>query len=219
MKGYRRILVEGGHLLCIGGLLFAFPEESLEAAREGITLCLDVLIPLSSLFVLSSPAHRNRGGWVLCPSPVPVDVSPVWRGGRWGGCLGAGLIEGIQLELGPLPSWWSAGNAAGRRHAASPGSATTAAQLFSWGPLEWGSLALRRWGSFCWEPIWGRQFCWEFFCQMGNPSFDGTTAHGHSVSCRCLPSLPNFQDVHSAFSATPGCLLLCDFVFRPHGVG
>lgn len=51
MKGYRRILVEGAGLLCIGGLLFAFPEESLEAAREGITLCLDVLIP--SLFPLS----------------------------------------------------------------------------------------------------------------------------------------------------------------------
>ena len=38
-----------------------------------------------------------------------------------------------------MPSWWSAGNAAGRRPAASPGSATTVAQPFSWGPLEFDS--------------------------------------------------------------------------------
>ncbi len=63
--------------------LFAFPEESLEAAREGITLCLDVLIPLSSLFVLSSPAHRNRGGW-FCARPLSRWMYPLFGVGRFG---------------------------------------------------------------------------------------------------------------------------------------
>ena len=84
MKGYRRILVEGAGLLCIGGLLFAFPEESLEAARESITLCLDVLIPsLFPFFVLSSLLIET-GVAGSVPVPCPGGCIPCLAWGALG---------------------------------------------------------------------------------------------------------------------------------------
>ena len=95
MKGYRRILVEGAGLLCIGGLLFAFPEESLEAAREGITLCLDVLIPsLFPFFVLSSLLIET-GVAGLCARPLSRWMYPLFGvGGAGAAALVLGLIGG-----------------------------------------------------------------------------------------------------------------------------
>ena len=95
MKGYRRILVEGAGLLCIGGLLFAFPEESLEAAREGITLCLDVLIPsLFPFFVLSSLLIET-GVAGLCARPLSRWMYPLFGvGGAGAAALMLGLIGG-----------------------------------------------------------------------------------------------------------------------------
>lgn len=95
MKGYRRILVEGAGLLCIGGLLFAFPEESLEAAREGITLCLDVLIPsLFPFFVLSSLLIET-GVAGFCARPLSRWMYPLFGvGGAGAAALVLGLIGG-----------------------------------------------------------------------------------------------------------------------------
>ncbi|MFR5026578.1 MAG: hypothetical protein ACLTC3_10625 [Evtepia gabavorous] len=54
MRKHGRAMIEGAGLLLVGLLLFLFPEESVAAAREGISLCVDVLIP--SLFpFLCSP--------------------------------------------------------------------------------------------------------------------------------------------------------------------
>ena len=75
MKHHGRGLVEVAVLLLFAGLLFYFPNQSAQAARGGITLCLDLLIPslfpffvLSSLFistglagVLSRPLTRLMG--------------------------------------------------------------------------------------------------------------------------------------------------------------
>ena len=84
MKGYRRILVEGAGLLCIGGLLFAFPEESLQAAREGITLCLNELIPsLFPFFVLSSLLIET-GVAGLCACPLSRWMYPCLAWGALG---------------------------------------------------------------------------------------------------------------------------------------
>lgn len=95
MTGYRRILVEGAGLLCIGGLLFAFPEESLEAAREGITLCLDVLIPsLFPFFVLSSLLIET-GVAGFCARPLSRWMYPLFGvGGAGAAALVLGLIGG-----------------------------------------------------------------------------------------------------------------------------
>ena len=55
MRKHGRAMIEGAGLLLVGLLLFLFPEESVAAAREGISLCVDVLIPsLFPFFVLSS---------------------------------------------------------------------------------------------------------------------------------------------------------------------
>lgn len=55
MKQYGRALAQGASLLALAVLLFSFPDESVEAARSSITLCLDLLIPsLFPFFVLSS---------------------------------------------------------------------------------------------------------------------------------------------------------------------
>ena len=113
MKGYRRILVEGAGLLCIGGLLFAFPEESLQAAREGITLCLDVLIPsLFPFFVLSSLLIET-GVAGLCARPLSRWMYPLFGVGGAGADWGvsswssdhcpAGGARGMQPGGGPPP--------------------------------------------------------------------------------------------------------------------
>ncbi|MFR1234223.1 MAG: hypothetical protein ACLSCQ_12815 [Evtepia gabavorous] len=53
MRKHGRAMIEGAGLLLVG-LLLSLPEESVAAAREGISLCVDVLIP--SLFpFLCSP--------------------------------------------------------------------------------------------------------------------------------------------------------------------
>ena len=55
MRTHIRTLLEGTALVLLGVLLFRFPEASAAAAREGVTLCLDLIVPsLFPFFVLSS---------------------------------------------------------------------------------------------------------------------------------------------------------------------
>lgn len=55
MKHRSMTWLEGAALLGLGGLLVCFPGQSVQAARRGVTLCLDLLIPsLFPFLVLSS---------------------------------------------------------------------------------------------------------------------------------------------------------------------
>lgn len=55
MRQTGRTLFEGGLLLALAGLLFRFPGQSAEAARQGVDLCLELILPsLFPFFVLSS---------------------------------------------------------------------------------------------------------------------------------------------------------------------
>lgn len=55
MKQRGQTLAGAGLLLAFAALLFSFPSQSAEAAREGVSLCLDLIIPsLFPFFVLSS---------------------------------------------------------------------------------------------------------------------------------------------------------------------
>lgn len=52
--------LEWAILLGLAGLLFSFPSQSIQAARQGLTLCLDLLIPsLFPFLVLSSLCIRT----------------------------------------------------------------------------------------------------------------------------------------------------------------
>ncbi len=196
MKGYRRILVEGAGLLCIGGLLFAFPEESLEAAREGITLCLDVLIPsLFPFFVLSSLLIET-GVAGLCARPLSRWMYPLFGvGGAGAAALVLGLIGGY------------------------PAGARTIAQLVERG--ECSREEARRLSRFC--NNCGPAF---FLGAVGMGVFGSKEvgvlllgANGHSVFVAVFPLYRISRMCAQCIFCHPGCLLLCDFVFRPHGVG
>lgn len=55
MKQRSMTWLEGAVLLALGGLLVCFPAQSVQAARRGVALCLDLLIPsLFPFLVLSS---------------------------------------------------------------------------------------------------------------------------------------------------------------------
>ena len=98
MGRYGRTLAEGAGLLFLGGLLFLFPNESAQAAREGVTLCLDLLIPsLFPFFVLSSllisTGLAGIGAW-----PLEKLMRPLFGvGGAGATALSLGLIGGYPV--------------------------------------------------------------------------------------------------------------------------
>lgn len=85
MRKHGRAMIEGAGLLLVGLLLFLFPEESVAAAREGISLCADVLIPsLFPFFVLSS-----------------LLISTAWLGSvlvLWNPSCGLCLVSGVPVQ-------------------------------------------------------------------------------------------------------------------------
>ena len=84
MRKHGRAMIEGAGLLLVGLLLFLFPEESVAAAREGISLCVDVLIPsLFPFFVLSS-LLISTGLAGLCARPLESFMRPLFGVGGAG---------------------------------------------------------------------------------------------------------------------------------------
>ena len=93
--GRGRIWAEGLGLAGLGGLLFAFPTESLQAAREGVSLCLELLVPsLFPFFVLSS-LLISTGLAGLCARPLTRWMEPLFGvGGAGAAALVLGLVGG-----------------------------------------------------------------------------------------------------------------------------
>lgn len=98
MRKHGRAMIEGAGLLLVGLLLFLFPEESVAAAREGISLCVDVLIPsLFPFFVLSS-LLISTGLAGLCARPLESFMRPLFGvGGAGAAALSLGLIGGYPV--------------------------------------------------------------------------------------------------------------------------
>lgn len=98
MKRYGCMLAEGTALFLLGFLLFRFPETSVEAARKGVTLCLDLLIPsLFPFFVLSSLVI-STGLASACARPLEHLMEPLFGvGGPGAAALGLGLIGGYPV--------------------------------------------------------------------------------------------------------------------------
>ena len=72
MRKHGRAMIEGAGLLLVGLLLFLFPEESVAAAREGISLCVDVLIPSPPAWLGSVLVRWNPSCGLCLVSGVPV---------------------------------------------------------------------------------------------------------------------------------------------------
>ena len=98
MKGSIRPLLEGGILVLLGALLFRFPEASAQAARKGVGLCLDLLVPsLFPFFVLSSLVIAT-GLAGACARPLERIMGPLFGvGGPGAAALGLGLIGGYPV--------------------------------------------------------------------------------------------------------------------------
>ena len=196
MKGYRRILVEGAGLLCIGGLLFAFPEESLEAAREGITLCLDVLIPsLFPFFVLSSLLIET-GVAGLCARPLSRWMYPLFGvGGAGAAALVLGLIGGYPAGARTIAQLVERGECSREEARRLSRFCNNCGPAFFLGAVGMGVFGSKEVGFLLLGAIWGRRFCWEFSLPGGKPIVRRNHLPWPLRLCRCLPSLPNFQDV------------------------
>ena len=93
--GRGRSMAEGLGLAALGGLLFAFPTESLQAAREGVALCLETLVPsLFPFFVLSS-LLISTGLAGACARPLSRWMRPLFGvGGAGAAALVLGLVGG-----------------------------------------------------------------------------------------------------------------------------
>lgn len=98
MRARGRGLVEGAGLLLFGLLLFLFPDESTQAARDGVTLCLDLLIPsLFPFFVLSS-LLISTGLAGVCTWPLEGLMRSLFGVGSAGtAALSLGLIGGYPV--------------------------------------------------------------------------------------------------------------------------
>lgn len=154
MRKHGRAMIEGAGLLLVGLLLFLFPEESVAAAREGISLCVDVLIPsLFPFFVLSS-LLISTGLAGLCARPLESFMRPLFGvGGAGAAALSLGLIGGYPVGARTVAQLVQRGSVPRRRPGGSPFFAITAALLFSLVPLEWAFLGRRRRDFSCWAQI------------------------------------------------------------------
>lgn len=124
MKTYPRALLQGGALCALGGLLFVYPDASVAAAREGVGLCLDLLVPsLFPFFVLSS-LLISTGAAGLFARPLGAVMGPLF------GVSGAGVTA---LSLGLIGGY--------------PVGARTIAQLVARGECTLGEA--RRLSLFC----------------------------------------------------------------------
>ncbi len=115
MRKHGRAMIEGAGLLLVGLLLFLFPEESVAAAREGISLCVDVLIPSLFPFFVISSLLISTGLAGLCARPLESFMRPLFGvGGAGAAALSLGLIGGypvgartvaqlVQVALSPVP--------------------------------------------------------------------------------------------------------------------
>ena len=98
MGRHGRALAEGVGLFLLGVLLFLYPDESAQGAREGVTLCLDLLIPsLFPFFVLSS-LLISTGLAGLCAWPLEGLMRPLCGvGGAGATAFSLGLIGGYPV--------------------------------------------------------------------------------------------------------------------------
>ena len=123
--GRGRIWAEGLGLAGLGGLLFAFPTESLQAAREGVSLCLELLVPsLFPFFVLSS-LLISTGLAGLCARPLTRWMEPLFGvGGAGAAALVLGLVGGYPAGARAVAQLVERGECsreeAGRRRENSP---------------------------------------------------------------------------------------------------
>lgn len=97
-RRYISLTAGWGLLVLFAVLLFSFPGESAEAARRGIKLCLELLIPsLFPFFVLSS-LLISTGLAGLCARPLGKLMSPIFGvGGSGAAALILGAVGGYPV--------------------------------------------------------------------------------------------------------------------------